>query len=40
LLEMELLLAVSDRSTSKKEMRDDTCVVASLSLYFTLPYYT
>jgi hypothetical protein len=40
LLEMGTLVGGVDRSTSKIEIRDDTFVVASSSLYFTLPYNT
>jgi hypothetical protein len=37
---MGTLVGGVDRSTSKIEIRDDTFVVASSSLYFTLPYNT
>jgi hypothetical protein len=40
MLEMETLVGGVDRSTSKIEIIDDTFVVASSSLYFTLPYNT
>ena len=37
---MGTLVGGVDRSTSKIEIIDDTFVVASSSLYFTLPYNT